>query len=386
MSGGGWPSYREFMSCRRVFSVAGVVALLVVTGLLVSALPSAATSPWSLDARLRAVLAKHMTGEVPGIAVRVESPRFRWSGAVGRTTLDGPARLSPRDPFRISSVTKTFTAVTVLRLVEQRRLGLDDPIAAYLASGLVDRLNVVDGVSYGGSITVRQLLDHTSGVVEYVSEAYQQAVATDPQHQWTPLEQIEFGLARGQSYCPPGRCYHYADTGYVLLGLVVEAATGRPLHELTRRLVLDPASLRHTYTEQLEPPPAHTRERAHQYLDQIDTTDFNPSFDLYGGGGLVSTPTDLARFTDALFHGHLLHDHTLGQMLTPSPHANYGLGLERLELDGETVWEHTGFFGTFLLYWPGRRLVITGSVNQATSDTISLAEDVARLLRNTHTA
>lgn len=276
------------MSRRRGFSVAGVVTLLVMTGLFVSVLPSAATSPRSLEARLRAVLAKHLTGDVPGIEVWVESPRFRWSGAVGYTTLDGPSPLaplsplsplSPRDPFRIASVTKPFTAVTVLRLAEQRRLGLDDPIAAYLEPELVDRLNVIDGVSHGRSITIRQLLNHTSGVVEYAGEAYQQAVGADPQHQWTPLDQIDFGLAHGQPYCPPGRCYHYADTGYVVLGLVVEAVTGRPLHEMTRRLVLDPACLRHTYTEQLEPPPPHARERAHQYLDRIDTTDFNPSFD-----------------------------------------------------------------------------------------------------------
>lgn len=342
------------MSRRRGSSVAGVVTLLLVAGLFVT-LPSAATSSRSLDAQLRAVLAKHVAGDVPGIEVRVASPRFRWSGAVGHTTLGGPVPLSPRDPFRISSVTKPFTAVTVLRLAEQRRLGLDDPIAAYLEPELVDRLNVIDGMSHGGSITIRQLLNHTSGVVEYVDENYQQAVGADPQRQWTPL------------------------------GLVVEAATGRPLHEMTRRLVLDPLGLRHTYTEQLEPPPAHARERTHQYLDRIDTTGFNPSFDLYGGGGLVSTPADLARFTDGLFHGRLLHDRTLGQMLTTSPHANYGLGLERLELDGETVWEHTGFFGAFLFYWPSRQLVITGSLNQANSSAFPLAEDLAQLLRDTHT-
>lgn len=355
-----------------------------MAGLFVT-LPSAATSSRSLDAQLRAVLAKHVAGDVPGIEVRVASPRFRWSGAVGHTTLGGPVPLSPRDPFRISSVTKPFTAVTVLRLAEQRRLGLDDPIAAYLEPELVDRLNVIDGMSHGGSITIRQLLNHTSGVVEYVDENYQQAVGADPQRQWTPLEQIDFGLAHGQPYCPPGQCFHYADTGYVLLGLVVEAATGRPLHEMTRRLVLDPLGLRHTYTEQLEPPPAHARERTHQYLDRIDTTGFNPSFDLYGGGGLVSTPADLARFTDGLFHGRLLRDRTLGQMLTTSPHANYGLGLERLELDGETVWEHTGFFGAFLFYWPSRQLVITGSLNQANSSAFPLAEKLAQLLRDTHT-
>lgn len=70
-------------------------------------------------------------------------------------------------------------------------------------------------------------------------------------------------------------------------------------------------------------------------------------------------------------------------MLTTSPHANYGLGLERLELDGSTVWEHTGFFGSFLLYWPSRQLVITGSLNQATSSAFPLAEELAGLLRDT---
>lgn len=154
------------MSRRRVSSVSGVVTVLVLSGLFASVLPSANASPPSLDARLRAVLANYVTGDVPGVGIRVESPRFRWSGAVGHVRPDGARRLSPRDPFRISSVTKTFTAVTVLRLAERRRPGLDDPIAACLPSELVDRLNIVDGVSRGRSITIRQLLNHTSGVVE----------------------------------------------------------------------------------------------------------------------------------------------------------------------------------------------------------------------------
>jgi D-alanyl-D-alanine carboxypeptidase len=243
----------------------------------------------------------------------------------------------------------------------------------------VNRLNVIDGTSWGARITVRQLLNHTSGIYDHgLDPAYAEAVAADPQRQWTRVEQIEFALTHGEPYFPPGRGYHYSDTGYLLLGMIVEAATGQPLHALTRQLVIKPAHLRNTYTEQLEPAPAGLPVRAHQYVGPVDTTDFNPSFDLCGGGGLVSTAGDLARFAQALFRDRLLRPATLRELLTGS---EYGLGVELFTLDGEPVWGHTGFLGAFLLYWPHRRLVITGSVNQADADSIAPAEAISRALQ-----
>ncbi|MFN7963341.1 MAG: alpha/beta fold hydrolase [Thermoanaerobaculia bacterium] len=262
----------------------------------------------------------------------------------------------PDNPFRIASVTKTFTAVAVMKLVEQGRIGLDQPIAGLLSRASLEALR--QGGADPQAITVRHLLGHRSGLGDYaITLEYFQAVLADPQRRWSRLEQLELALALTPPV-PPDLRFAYADTNYILLGEILERATRRPLARALRdTLGFARLGLKSTWLESLEPAPPGIKPRLHQFLAEIDTTGFDPSFDLWGGGGLVSTVDDLARFFRALFHGRILAPATLERMTREVSgggfaESAYALGLVPFYLGNAECYGHDGFWGVLAGYCP----------------------------------
>jgi D-alanyl-D-alanine carboxypeptidase len=322
---------------------------------------------------------------VPGAVLRVEAPQIgvSWEGASGRFVFGEHRPLEPSDAFRTASVTKTFTAAAVLRLSEQGEVALGDPIATYLPHKLVRRIAVIAHRSYGRLMTIRQLLNHTSGVYDYATDpSWRDEVLADPQRTWRPRELVQVAIRGGDPYFSPGRGFHYSDTGYVLLGLIVRRVTGLPLAAAYRELLpISELGLDDTYLEGRELAPSGSNERAHQYIDEIDTTAWNPSFDNFGGGGLVSTAADLDVFMRALFEGRVFtRPKTLDAMLRVSRHANYALGLFRDREVDRRAWNHTGFFGSFMYFVPSLDLSFAGSVNQANAPSAGLVRSVIRIV------
>jgi D-alanyl-D-alanine carboxypeptidase len=307
---------------------------------------------------------------IPGEVVAVRAPGLDVSAAAGLADRAGAVELRPETPFRIASVTKTFVAASVLRLVEQKKVRLDAPIARYLSP----RTNRIlrDGGYRPREITVRQLLRHTSGLFDYAAtEEYDTINVRDPGHRWTPEEQLRFAMDHGEPIAEPGEQFSYSDTGYVLLGEIIERATGRSLPAAVRRLVgFHRLGLDHTYWETLEPAPAGEPPRAHQYYgDEFDNAGLDASHDLYGGGGLVSTVGDLTRFYRALFHGKVFDDErTLRRMLAvpaASRRTGAGMGIFRVVVDGERCYGHPGYWGTETIHCPRLDVTFARSINQA---------------------
>src|SRR4051794_10516153 len=270
---------------------------VAIVGVVMAALaaPAATAAPQSGDTlRLRRALERVVAENpaFPGAILAVRGPDLRFTGAAGFADPAAGTPLRRGATFRIASVTKTFTAAAILRLVEGRKLGLDDPISEHLDPATVRLLR--DGGYDVASIRIRHLLQHTSGLYDYASDqAFVTAVVGEPQHRWTRSEQIEFAMTHGRPLFAPGMGFAYSDTGYILLGEVLERTTGRGLAAAYRRLLrFDRLGLDDTYLETLEPVPPGARPRAHQYLGDIDMTGADPSFDLYGGGGLVSSVDD----------------------------------------------------------------------------------------------
>ncbi|GII92069.1 serine hydrolase domain-containing protein [Sinosporangium siamense] len=336
-----------------------IAALLAacVTALHILTAPASA-SPYGLRCLIDTWAARP---EIPGVSLEVRGLGVRFREAAGLFAENG-RRLRPTDAFRTASVTKSITAATLLRLAEQRKVRLDAPVSTYLDMAKVPN---------GADMTVRQLLDHTAGLYDYVTDpAWREAVIADPQRTWTPDELLEWGLTRGRPYFKPGEGYHYSDTGYILAGRVIEKVYGKALHHAYRDLVFRPLGMRDTYLEHWERPRA-PRPLSHAYFGEIDTRDWNPTFDTFGGGGLVSTSADLTRFARGLFEGRLFgHADTLPTMLkaTPQSGGRYSLGLVKTRLGGEEAWGHSGFFGAFFLYVPAQGLSIAGTVNQSDAD------------------
>jgi len=308
---------------------------------------------------------------IPGLLLHVQAPSqgLDVSVAAGLDDRASGAPLQPDAGFRIASNTKTFTAAVTLRLVEQGALVLDDPIAGRLAPATVDALQT--GGYRPEAITIRQLLLHTSGIYDYGQDpAYQAAVAADFAKRWTRIEQVQWAVDHGHPTGAPGERYAYSDTGYILLGEIVERATGTSLATAVRGLLdFDGLGLDATYWESLEPVPPGVAGRAHQYVGDLDGYSLDPSFDLYGAAGLVSTTEDLSAFYRALLRGEVFdRPETLATMLEiPASNADVraGMGIFRHDVAGTTCWGHAGMWGTFVVTCPQIDVTIAASIDQA---------------------
>jgi D-alanyl-D-alanine carboxypeptidase len=318
---------------------------------------------------------------VRAVALGVDSPMLgvNWRGAAGVADPGSTEPMTVDRPVRIASNTKTYVAAAVLRLVEEGRMAVDDPIAALLPDDMVALL-VADGYR-PESMTVRHLLTHTSGLFDHSdSQQYGDAILANPQHRWTRTEQLEVAMAWGEPWGAPGEIYTYCDTGYVLLGEIIERVSGHPLPDAVRTLLrFDALGLESTWWEDLEPAPVGVPARAHQFIDDVDSFGFDPSFDLFGGGGLVSTVGDMAAFYRALFTGEVFSDpSTVDLMLTtvegtqPRPGADdaahapgtYRMGVWVADIAGFTAYAHSGFWGTAAVFVPELDLAAAATVNQ----------------------
>ncbi|HOC43861.1 MAG TPA: serine hydrolase domain-containing protein [Thermoanaerobaculales bacterium] len=379
-----------------------VVLFAVVVGCRKEAPPtgSGAGLERELQALVDTTVREHPN--VPAVALAVIAPRLGldWDGAAGVADPASGAPMTPERPVLVASNTKTFVAAAVLRLVEQGRLGLDDPVAGRLSPELVEMLR---GDGYDPqAIRLRHLLTHTSGLYDHTdSPHYGERILADPMHRWTRSEQVAAAMAWGDPLGMPGEIYCYCDTGYVLLGDVVERAAGAPLPAAVRELVgFERLGLSSTWWELLEPRPAGVPERANQLDGNLDSFAVDPSIDLYGGGGLTAPMGDLARFMRALFTGQVFaKPATLETMLTTIPGAAagpgepgprttpdvYRMGVFVVEEGGLTVYRHTGYWATVASYAPALDVALAAVVTQRDGKAL-LGELEKRVLNLARTA
>jgi D-alanyl-D-alanine carboxypeptidase len=317
-----------------------------------------------------------------------------FEGTSGRLFRGSRVRMRPRYTFEIASTTKTVTAVAVLLLVEDGVIGLDDPIGSHLPSSVTTGLLVVDGHDYGPEITVRQLLGHTGGLPDYWNDppylygtvnAFLDDFLRRPDHFFEPGELI--GYAKELTpIAVPGTRYHYCDTGYVLLGMLVETVTGRRLHRVFRRRLFRPLGMADTYMSYREPAVSRHRE-SHRYEARHDLYGETRQSADWAGGGLVSSTRDLERFVRALFGGRVFRDPaTLESMRGWGPTGvdgvEYGLGLFRVVLAGRRgeLWGHDGYGNAWMYYWPKEDVTFVGTLNQTRNDWWGLVATGIRLV------
>ena len=351
---------------RRVLAAIGAGALIPACA------PASKSADPPLSDRLDALLVSACEGWTSpgGAMLYVSAPRlgFAWSGARAGSANDGHTVPRPDQPMRIASITKPFVAATVLRLVQQAQL---DPDAAL--TGLVSPASETTLRSGGydpDAITVRMLLQHTSGLYDYAEDAaYFAEIMADPSIVWTRASQLDFAMTHGQPAGAPGTVFQYSDTGYILLGEIVERLTGQGLAGAVRSgLHFDRLGLRSTWWERAEPPPPGVSGRVAQYVGAMDAGLIDPSADLFGGGGLVSTLEDMALFLRALFQGEdILDAEHRGLMTAPTPQSlaagsPYGMGLGQTVVGGETCHGHGGFWGIVAWHCPARDVTVTAAV------------------------
>lgn len=219
------------------------------------------------------------------------------------------------------------------------------------------------------------------------NERFMDYVCAHPRKRWTPLEKVEWIAAEGPAAFVPGDHYEYNDTGYVLLAVTVEQVAQTPLADAFRSLLgFDRLGLGSIHLESLEDVPPPAGQRMPQYLHDLDVGELDPSFDLWGGGGLVSDIADLAGFWRALFDGKVFASpQTLCRMCStiasgqPEGWDRVGLGLFS-EVIGRRVWKHSGFWGTTALHEPVSRLTVALAKNRTATQLAPFARFQERLV------
>ncbi|PDY86144.1 serine hydrolase domain-containing protein [Bacillus toyonensis] len=290
----------------------------------------------------------------PGILAKTSEGGKTWSYAAGVANLSSKKPMKTDFRFRIGSVTKTFTATVILQLAGENRLNLDDSIEKWLPG-------VIQGNGYDDKqITIRQLLNHTSGIANYTRS--KDFNIMDTKKSYTAEELVKMGISMPSDFAP-GKSWSYSNTGYVLLGILIETVTGNSYAEEIENRIIEPLELSNTFlpgNSSVIPGTKHAR--GYIQLDGAsepkDVTDYNPSMGS-SAGDMISTADDLNKFFSYLLGGKLLKEQQLKQMLTTVPTGEaalgrYGLGIYETKLpNGVSIWGHGGSIPGFVTFAGG---------------------------------
>jgi D-alanyl-D-alanine carboxypeptidase len=284
--------------------------------------------------------------------------------------------------FHVASIGKTVTSALVAKLFEQGRIDYENPISAYLPEDMLDGLFVFQGHDYAGDVLVRQLLNHTSGIADYISDKLEDGrtiidlVIDEPLRFWTPQDTIQWAKNNLEAHFPPGKGFHYSDTGYQLLGLAIEKITGKPFHRNLHQEIFEPLGMAHTY--QLfysEPAQDSPYPVANVYIGGQDVTAFKSISVDWAGGGLVSNTEDLLLFIRALKDNTLIKEATFDRIKDWARFAkgiDYGYGLMSFRFrdlffflsNKYNMWGNSGSIGSFMYYVPSFDTFVIGTFNQ----------------------
>lgn len=372
-----------------VAAIATAATATTATAATAATMPATAPAPHAytqqdLQRDLNAIVA---TG-VPGVLAEVRTGGRELRGTSGVANLDTRKPVNENGYFRVGSNTKTFISVVVLQLVAEHRLSLNDTVGRWLPG-------VVHGHgNNGGTITVRELLQHTSGLENYTDDL--QARITSPAayrtlefEQFSRPDLLDIALAH-KPYFAPGQGFHYSNTNYVLLGLIIEKVTHHSWEDQVTRRIIKPLGLHHTFApgnSTALPRPHATGYLIFSKTTRVDTTAENMSW-ANSAGALISTAADLTRFWSAIGRGELLPPAQTRLMRdtvpatggdnTSVPGSRYGLGIFNIPLTGGgSYWAHEGDvpgYNTIGAVSSDGRTTVVESVNSNVDDPVLAAE------------
>ncbi len=302
------------------------------------------------------------TNGAPAVSLSVQlSTDESISVATGVTDLVDQTPVTTRDYFRIASITKPMTAALVLQLIDEGLIGLDEPVRTYIPDWL-------DGYQYADDITIRQLMDHTNGLVEYALDPLFFQMAGQRIDQAMEPEEIWAWLAEQEPLFAPGEQYSYETGGFLTLGTIIEGVTGNSAAAEMRSRIFDPAGADNIFLTPQEFPPepvvtGYGRDLMYfagttliGRTDEVGLTiNDEPVVGMYTlpqdvlqsagwtGGGNEAQPESVASIFAAMFDGTILSDAQIAEMTAPAlPDVTYGLGISRDDVDGTIVYSHGG--------------------------------------------
>ncbi|HXB91155.1 MAG TPA: serine hydrolase domain-containing protein [Puia sp.] len=328
---------------------------------------------------LDSLVGSQFTGNIPGMSICIaEKGKIIYEKAFGSANIELSTPMQPGMVFRIGSITKQFTAVGVLQLVEQGKISLADPIGRYLP----------DLPDYGNTVTIENLLTHTSGIVEYTS-----IESPDPyseRRDWTPGQLIAYFKDKPLTF-GPGTKYSYSNSNYALLGYLIEKVSGQPYHQYMEDHVLRPAGLTHTFYagENVIIPgrvEGYTRDKGY-----YENTEYQSISIGYGAGDLLSTVEDLYLWNKAVLDGILIRKETVEKAFSPyrlkdGTLSQYGYGWFIDSLQGRKCIHHEGQVSGFIAeekYFPDQDLYVSICTNvKSGEDTTDFSTNRFQLMDN----
>ena len=271
-------------------------------------------------------------------------------------------------PFHSASVGKAFTATLVAYLAEKGSLSFDDKASSYLKTEILSDLFVIEGTDYSKDVTIRQLLNHTSGAADYFDDKadgeapLKELIPSSPERLWSPMDLIDYSRKYQKPVGIPGEKYHYSDSGYILLGLIIEKASGKSFHEYLNEIILTPLKMDDSYLMFYSEPKNEKRIVADVMFDGVDISRYNSLSIDWSGGGIVSTVYDLSIFIEALNKGEIIGMQTLDELYSFDYKfmngIHYGLGFMEYHFKEyfptlgslPMMRGHMGVLGTQMLY------------------------------------
>ena len=289
------------------------------------------------------------TSGVPGILMSVYHQNTGlWLGASGMADLHNNVKMQSCNISRAGSTVKMFTAATVLLLQEEGKLDIDDKISDYLDADAINKIENAD------KATIRQLLQHSSGIFNYIqSTQFQTASLNDLIREWSSEDLLKYAYNK-KAYFQPGEDVRYSNTNYILLGMLITKIEGKPFYKVFEEKLFIPLGLTLTSFAADDPVPdgiARGYIDMYSNLQVIESTYFS-GWDYYSAdGGLISNPSDLNNFFRSLMNGKVLNANSMAEMLTwTAPKEQdpeffnmwYGLGIFKMETPQGIAYFHSG--------------------------------------------
>ena len=336
----------------------------------------------------QALLDQQIKRGLPGITLMLKTPDGHvWNGAAGKADLSSGIALQTCHPMLIASVSKIFTATNVMRLYEEGKIDLDDLLAEHLEGEFMDE------ITNAKKVTIRQLLNHTSGLFDYLDPlAYDLNSANKPYSTDSPITKLKLAYGK-KTNNEPGDTYYYSNTNFVLLGLLIEAVSGKSLAQNRKEVVFDPLGLMSAYAGTASSPTPNGIPQGYFSLhgnDVLQNSAFWYHNDLAtGDGDVVISMHDLGFFLESLFKGELLDQSTVDLMIYSDElpedwkgfyHESNGLGVEVYETPYGTAYGHLGSilgFLTIAWYWPAHDATLVYSINGLSPKILDLREKFA---------
>ncbi|MCU0535607.1 MAG: beta-lactamase family protein [Hydrococcus sp. Prado102] len=334
-----------------------------------NSLSSTNTLPDRLTRQFQTTLDQAVKDNIPpGTSVGIVTPQGSWFGASGVSNLATGTPVVPSDRFAIGSVTKTFTATTILQLAQEGILSLDDSLSQWLPE-------IAANISDGENVTIRQILNGTSGIYNFLDadSLINQEILNNPLREWQPEEIVQYAYNK-----PRSSSWVYPNTGFILAGMVIEKATGSNLAQEIRDRILTPLKLNNTFFAQEAIPGGFVN--GYRDVDGDGSLDDVTALNLswaWAAGAMISNTQDLSRFSRALFGGELLSQDSLNQMLTFNRTGDeffgigYGLGAYSVDFDPLIPGLGRGFghggdapgHNAFMFYFPERDITVVSLQN-----------------------